>query len=212
MMPPLIGSYRWPELDGRGVEGAALMWDRFGLLCSVGSGLLKTRASETAGGCSAFNTGTGSLGAGCGVGDSCTGGFSSTTCGAGCACASSEALVLLLRWTGTALGSLGSDLRGFRVFFSGSGTAGSFVFGLGPGFLRGSPRAVRPRGAGDAFAGVGVLAPTPTPPADARMFDAGVPCSGECGGELRLPGEDASSFIAQNTTPLQCAEGCRRSC
>jgi hypothetical protein len=30
--PPLIGSYLWPELDGRGVEGATLMWERFGLL------------------------------------------------------------------------------------------------------------------------------------------------------------------------------------
>jgi len=188
------------------------MWDRFGLLCRVGSGLLKTRDSETAGGCSAFKTGTGSLGAGCGVGDCCTGGVSSTACGAGCACASREALVRLLRWAGMALGSLGSDLRGFRVFFSGSGAAGSLDFGFGPGFLRGSPRAVRPRGAGDAFAGVGVLAPTPTPPADARMVDAGVACSGECGGELRLPGEDASSFIARNTRWLQRPGGWRGGC
>jgi hypothetical protein len=30
--PPRMGSYRCPELDGRGVEGATLMWDRFGLL------------------------------------------------------------------------------------------------------------------------------------------------------------------------------------
>jgi hypothetical protein len=31
-VPPRIGSYLWPELDGRGVEGATLIWDRFGLL------------------------------------------------------------------------------------------------------------------------------------------------------------------------------------
>jgi hypothetical protein len=31
-LSPRIGSYRWPELDGRGVEGATLMWERFGLL------------------------------------------------------------------------------------------------------------------------------------------------------------------------------------
>lgn len=58
--------------------------------------------------------------------------------------------------------------------------------------------------AGDAFAGVGVLVPTPTPPAAARTVDVGVPCSGECGGELRLPGEDASpTSMAQNTRRVQ---------
>ena len=77
------------------------------------------------------------------------------------------------------------------------------AFGLGPGFLRGCPDAVRPRGAGDvAFAGVGVLVfavPTPTPLLETRVVDVGVP-SGECGGELKLPGEDASfaSMIAEN--------------
>jgi hypothetical protein len=154
------------------------------------------------GGCSDCKTGTGSLGLACGVGECCTGGFSSTTCAAGSACASSDAFVLLLRWTGAAFGSLGSaGFRGFRVFFStDSGALGSFAFGLGPGFLRGCPEAVRPRGAGDPVAGVVVLVPTPTPPAAVRMVDVGVPCSGECGGELRLPGEDASSTsIAQNT-------------
>jgi hypothetical protein len=107
-----------------------------------------------------------------------------------------DALALLLRTGAAALGSLGSaGLRGFLVFFSGSGTFGSFAFGFGPGFLRGWPEAVRPRGAGDvAFAGVGVLTfagPTPTPVLDTRTVDVGVP-SGECGGELKLPGEDAS--------------------
>jgi hypothetical protein len=43
----------------------------------------------------------------------------------------------------------------FSFFFSGSGTFGSFGFGFGPGFLRGCPDAVRPRGAGDVvFAGM----------------------------------------------------------
>jgi hypothetical protein len=67
--------------------------------------------------------------------------------------------------------------------------------------LRGCPDAVRPRGAGDevAFPWVGVLA-TPTPPVDTRIVEFGVPCSGECGGELRLPGEDASlASMAKNT-------------
>lgn len=131
-------------------------------------------------------------------------GFSSTTCTGGCApCASIEALVLRLR-AGAAFGSLGSaGFRGFLVFFSGSGAFGSFGFGFGPGFLRGCPDAVRPRGAGDvAFAGVGVLTfagPTPTPALLTRTVDVGVP-SGECGGELRLPGEDASfaSIAAEN--------------
>ena len=40
-IPPLIGSYRWPELAGLGVEGEAVMWVRFGLLCMV-SGLAIT--------------------------------------------------------------------------------------------------------------------------------------------------------------------------
>jgi hypothetical protein len=146
-------------------------------------------------------TGTGSLGLGCGVGDCCMGGFSSATSGADIVCASSDALVRLLRCTGWTLGSLGSaGLRGFLVFFSfsfsfsGSGTMiTSFPFGFGPGFLRGCPDAVS-RVAGEvAFAGVGVLrCPTPTPPAETRMVEDGVPCSGECGGELKLPGEDAS--------------------
>jgi hypothetical protein len=29
--PPRMGSYRWPELAGLGVEGATDMWERFGL-------------------------------------------------------------------------------------------------------------------------------------------------------------------------------------
>jgi hypothetical protein len=62
---------------------------------------------------------------------------------------------------------------------------------------------VSPRGAGDdvAFPGVGVLAPpTPTPPVDTRIVELGVPCSGECGGELKLPGEDASlASMTRNT-------------
>lgn len=162
----------------------------------------------TAGGCSACKAGTDSLGPVCGMGDSCTGGFSSTTCAAGCACASRDAFVLLFRGAGAAFGSLGSDLRGFLVFFSGSGALGSLAFGFGPGFLRGWPFAVRPRGAGDAVAGVGVLVPTPTPPAAARIVAVGVP-SGECGGELRLPGEDASSAMAPNTRSTQSPEGHR---
>jgi hypothetical protein len=154
----------------------------------------------TAGICSGCKTETGSLGLLCGVGDCCTGGFSSTSWAAGTACASRDALVLLLRCTGAAFGSFGSAvLRGLRGFFSPSGAAGSLAFGFGPGFLRGCPDAVRPRGAGDPVAGVGVLSPTPTPPADARTVDVGVP-SGECGGELRLPGEEASSTsMACNT-------------
>lgn len=81
-----------------------------------------------------------------------------------------EALALLLR-TGAVLGSLGSaGLRGFLVFFSGSAVLGSFAFGFGPGFLRGCPDTVRPRGVGEvAFAWVGVLTfagPTPTPALD----------------------------------------------
>jgi hypothetical protein len=178
------------------------------LLWSVGSGLFSTRGGcVTAGSCSGWGTGTGagSLGLACGVGDCCTGGRSSTTTsGAGAACASSDALVLLLRCTGCALTSRGSaGLRGFRGFLSGSGALGSFCLGLGPGFLRGCPDAVSPRGAGDevALLCVGVLAPpTPTPAVDTRMVELGVPCSGECGGELRLPGEDASlASMATNT-------------
>lgn len=158
------------------------------------AGLLNTRGvSVTAGGCSACGTGTGSLGLVCGAGDCCTGGFSSAISGAGVACASIDALVRLLRCTGCTLASLDSldsaGLRGFLGFFSGSGAFGSFGLGFGPGFLRGWPDAVRPLGAGDVFAGVGVLAP-PTP--GTRIVEFGVPCSGECGGELRLPGEDAS--------------------
>lgn len=108
---------------------------------------------------------------------------------------------------------MGSLLRGFLVFFSGSGALWSFAFGLGPGFLRGWPLAVKPRAcvAGDAFAGVGVLVPTPTPPADARTVEVGVPCSGECGGELRLPGEDASpTSMARNTARVQRTGKTRR--
>lgn len=104
---------------------------------------------------------------------------------------------------------MGSLLRGFLVFFSGSGALWSFAFGLGPGFLRGWPLAVKPRAcvAGDAFAGVGVLVPTPPPPADARTVEVGVPCSGECGGELRLPGEDASpTSMARDTARVQRTE------
>ena len=170
----------------------------------MGSGLLNTRAAcVTAGGCSGWGTGAGSLGLVCGAGDCCTGGFSSTTSGTGVVCASSEALVRLLRCTGCAFGSLGSAcLRDFLGFFSGSCAFASLGLGFGPGFLRGCPDAVRPRGAGDvAFAGVGVLAPpTPTPPAETRIVELGVPCSGECGGLLRLPGDDASfASMAENT-------------
>lgn len=137
------------------------------------------------------------------MGEFCIMGFSSTACTGCVACASIEAFALLLR-TGAAFGSLGSaGLRGFLVFFSGSGAFGSFGFGFGPGFLRGCPDAVRPRGAGDvADAGVGVpvfAGPTPTPVLETRTVDVGVP-SGECGGELKLPGEDASfaSMVAEN--------------
>jgi hypothetical protein len=125
-------------------------------------------------------------------------------------CASRDALVLLFR-AGTAFGSFGSaGFRGFLVFFSGSGTFGSFAFGFGPGFLRGCPDAVRPRGAGEVvFAGVGVLVfagPTPPPALETRVVDVGVP-SGECGGELRLPGEDASfaSIDAEVRKYAKCA-------
>jgi hypothetical protein len=171
----------------------------------VGSGLFNTRgACVTAGGSSGWGVGTGSLGLVCGTGDCCTGGFSSTTSGAGVACASSDALVRLLRCTGCAFESLGSaGLRGFLGFFSGS-TVGSFALGFGPGFFRGCPDAVRPRGAGDevAFPGV-VTPPTPTPPVDTRIVEFGVP-SGECGGELKLPGEDASlASIVRNTETIQ---------
>jgi hypothetical protein len=81
-----------------------------------------------------------------------------------------------------------------------------YIDGL-PGFLRGCPDAVS-RGAGDdPFAGV-LAAVTPTP-VDSRIVEFGVPCSGECGGELKLPGEDASfASMAeehQTTRILQCA-------
>jgi hypothetical protein len=178
------------------------MCDRFGLLWSVGSGLLNTRGGcATTSGCSGWGVGTGSLGLVCGAGDCCTGGFSSTTTsGTGVVCGSKDALVRLLRCTGCAFGSLGSaGLRGFLVFFSGSGPLRSFALGFGPGFLRGCPDAVRPRGAGDDVALPGVVTPTPTPPVEDRV-GFGVPCSGECGGELRLPGEDASlASMARNT-------------
>jgi len=194
MMPPRIGSYRWPELEGRGVDGAAFMWDRLGLLWSVGSGLLSARA-----GC-AVTGGGGSLRLVCGwgVGDCCTGGLPCSVCGAGAWWASSDALVLLLR-AGAGLASLGSTaLRGFLTFLSAeSGADGSLGLGFGPGFFLGWPDAVKPRGAGDAVAaGVGVLrlaGPTPTPTAGARALAFGVAAwSGECGGELRLSGEEAS--------------------
>jgi hypothetical protein len=167
--------------------------------------LLNTReVCVTEGGCSGCGTGTGSLGLVCGAGDCSTGGFSSTTSGAGVACASSDAFVRLLRCTGCAFGSLGSvGLRGFLAFFSGSGRIASFPLGFGPGFLRGCPDAVRPRSAGDvACAGVGVLAP-PTPTPDTRMVEFGVPCSGECGGELKLPGEESLASMAEKTESTQ---------
>jgi hypothetical protein len=148
------------------------------------------------------------------------GGFSSAACGDGEAWASSEAFVLLLRCTGCALVSLGSaGLRGFRAFFSSGAAVPSLALGFGPdaalawfpcvftvglpGFLRGCPDAVR-RGAGeDPFAGVGVL--TPTTPPDTRIVAFGVPCSGECGGELKLPGEEAS-FASMAKEDRICAE------
>lgn len=85
-----------------------------------------------------------------------TTGFSSA--GAGEAfCASSEALVLLLRGAGAALGSFGSAaLRGFLGFFSSA--FGSFGFGLGPGFLRMVPAAVSLGVGVVEAAGVGVAA------------------------------------------------------
>lgn len=174
----------------------------------MGSGLLSTRGGcVTTGGCSGWGVGTGSLGLVCGVGDCCTGGFSSTaTSGTGVVCGSNDALVLLLRCTGCVFGSLGSvGLRGFLGFFSDSGAFVSFVLGFGPGFLRGCPDAVSPRGAGDDVAFPGVVAPpTPTPPVETRMVEFGVPCSGECGGELKLPGEDASlASMARNTEIIQ---------
>lgn len=150
---------------------------------------------ETTGNGSGCGTETGSVGLVCGAGDCCTSGFSSTACGAGEGCASSDAFVRLLRCAGWALGSFGSaGLRGFLVFLSGSGTVASFGFGFGPGFFRGCPEAVNPRGAGDdPLAWVGVLAPpTPTPPVETRIVELGVPCSGELGAELKEPGEEAS--------------------
>jgi hypothetical protein len=172
---------------------------------------------ETTGSGSSCGTVTGSVGLVCGAGDCCTGGFSSTTCGAGESRASSDAFVRLLRCAGWAFGSLGSaGLRGFLAFFSGSGIPESFGLGFGPGFFRGCPDAVSPRGAGDdPFAGVGVLAPpTPTPPVDTRIVEFGVPCSGEFGAELREPGEDASfASIApenQNHTGSRTPPNARR--
>jgi len=153
----------------------------------------------TADGSSGWDTGAGSLGLVCGVGDCSTGGFSSTASGADVVCGSNDAFVLLLRCAGCAFGSLGSAvLRDFLTFFSGSGTL-SLAFGFGPGFLRGCPDAVSPRGAGDVP--FGVLAPPATPPpVETRIVEFGVPCSGECGGLLRLPGEDASLVsMAENT-------------
>ena len=92
-------------------------------------------------------------------------GFSSTG-GGSAACASSEALVLLLRGAGAALGSLGSAvLRGLLVFFS-STVLGSLALGLGPGFLRTVPAAVN-LGVGveaDADADAGVRAPPAATP------------------------------------------------
>jgi hypothetical protein len=179
----------------------------------VGSCALNTRGAACVGigdGSGCWSAGTGSLGLGWGVGEFCIIVLSSATGSAFTFCASSEALVLLFR-AGTAFGSFGSTgFRGFLVFFSGSGTFGSFGFGFGPGFLRGCPDAVRPRGAGDVvFAGVGVLVfagPTPTPVLESRVADVGVP-SGECGGELRLPGEDASfaSIVAEVRKYAKCA-------
>ena len=165
----------------------------------------------TTGDCSGLGAGVGSAGLGCGVGGFCTGSFSSTMgAGAGggagdAAWASSEALVLLLR-VGAALGSFGSaGLRGFLTFFSGSGAAASLIFGLGPGFLRGSPEAVSPRGAGEV-ACAGVLAPTTPPTLERRVVEFGGSCSGECGGELRLPGEDVSfaSMAAEGRELSRC--------
>ena len=114
-------------------------------------------------------------------------------------------MVLLLRCTGAALTSLGSaGFRDFLGFFSRSKTTASFSLGFGPGFLRGCPDAVSPRGAGD------VPAPTAPPaPAEARTAEFGVPCSGEWGGELRLPGEDASltSMASAGREVLQAQSG-----
>jgi hypothetical protein len=66
--------------------------------------------------------------------------------GGGVGCDASEAFgALLLRGAGSAFASFASfasaALRGLLGFFSGA--LGSFGFGLGPGFLRGWPLAVR---------------------------------------------------------------------
>ena len=122
-------------------------------------------------GCSCLNTWGISMGFVCGGAGCCCStlktGFSSTSAGTGAGaaagtgagdafCASNEALVLLLRGAGAALGSFGSAaLRGFLGFFSGS--LGSLGFGLGPGFLRTVPAAVS-LGVDVVDAGVGVLA------------------------------------------------------
>jgi hypothetical protein len=167
------------------------MWERLGFPCR-GSGL-RRGVCVTSGDCSGWRTATGSAGLTCGAGCCCIkAGFSST--GAGEAvCASNDAFPLLLRpRVGAAEGSLGSaGLRGFLGFFSSFGSLG---LGFGPGFLRTAPDAVR-RGVEvvDVETGVGVVA-TPTPPVATRIVELfGVPCSGEWGGELKLPGEDATS-------------------
>lgn len=185
------------------MDGATFICCKFGLLW-IGSGLLNTRGGCAAvGGCSGCNTETSSVGLVCGVGAGCccgTGvgvaGFSSIACGVGgaCdACDSSDALgPLLLRVGGSADGSLGSaGLRGFLGFFS-TTALGSLGFGFGPGFLRGFPAAVN-LGVVCCGAGVGVAA-TPTLPSGPRIVGVfPLFCSGECGGELRLPGDDATS-------------------
>jgi hypothetical protein len=115
-------------------------------------------------------------------------------------------LVLRLR-VGATLGSFGSaGLRGFLVFFSGSGAVTSLIFGLGPGFLRGCPEAVSPRGAGEVVCAGVLAAPTTPPTLEMRVVAFGVSCSGECGGELRLPGEDVSfaSMAADVEGLLRC--------
>lgn len=89
------------------------------------------------------------------------------------------------------------------VFFS-STALGSLILGLGPGFLRGRPAAVSLGvdvvDVGAGAGGVWFAFATPTCEESGvatRMVELfGVPCSGEWGGELKLPGELATSMAS----------------